>query len=359
MQKTLKNWRNYLSEEQKMIGGREAAQSKYNLVDFDHESAREIAQILAKQLGGVLGEELGRGAMGIVYEIRMQGGEGRDMVLKITQFPHEKKGYTLTRWKKRHLKHTKPELAGILPDVGKIVDTIYDWEGGYYGGMGMKVYGIPVERLEPLPDRIKEQLFGHGGKFESKEAEKEWLTALTDPHVLIPVLRQNYGWPEMAADDPDRYYTYFDKKKRGGVEFEKKVLNLPSPTTFEDYLIRWLSQIKQLALESAASWEDTRSAIYDSPEDSIRKQNHLLAKRLEDNIKIPQYPPEALRYFGIQGAHPEKGATGTVVNDYFNKLMALGPEGIEFWDTHRENVMMRPSTNEIVVSDVGLFKQKI
>ena len=67
-----------------MIGGREAAQYHVNLVDFNREITREIAQVLADKLGAELGEELGRGAMGIVYEIRTQGGEGRDMILKIT-----------------------------------------------------------------------------------------------------------------------------------------------------------------------------------------------------------------------------------------------------------------------------------
>jgi hypothetical protein len=36
--------------------------------------------------------------------------------------------------------------------------------------------------------------------------------------------------------------------------------------------------------------------------------------------------------------------------------MELEKYGARFWDTHRDNVMMRPLTNEIVVSDVGLFK---
>jgi len=37
--------------------------------------------------------------------------------------------------------------------------------------------------------------------------------------------------------------------------------------------------------------------------------------------------------------------------------MELEKYGVKFWDTHRDNIMMRPLTNEIVVSDVGLFRQ--
>tara|TARA_R110000824_G_scaffold358387_5_gene545927 strand:+ start:114 stop:371 length:258 start_codon:yes stop_codon:yes gene_type:complete len=81
-----------------------------------------------------------------------------------------------------------------------------------------------------------------------------------------------------------------------------------------------------------------------------------LAKQLEDRIKIPQYPPEALKYFGIEGAYPQDDAPPQVSN-FFNKLMQLEKYGVEFWDTHQDNIMMRPSTNEIVVADVGLFRQ--
>jgi len=357
----LANWQQYvkqnrLDEEGKRLGGRAAAQMNLNLVDFDPEAAREIAQNLADKSDAVLGKELGRGAMGIVYAMRAKGGEGGDMILKVTQFPHEKRGYTLTRWKKRSLEHKNPELASILPEVGPIVDTIYDFKDGYYRGYSIKAYGIPVERLEPLPDRIKEQLFGHAGKFKSKEAEKEWLRKVTDPEVLLPVLRTNYEDPLPQVGESRDKYRYFDQKMAGGVEFEKKVLNLPLPTSFEDYLIRWMSQIQQLALNAAEKADPTRSSLYDSPRDSIRKQNHKLAKRLEGMIQIPQYPPEALRYFGVEGAHPPEGEEGDAVNTYFNKLQALGPEGVKFWDTHRDNVMMRPKTNEIVISDVGLFK---
>ena len=180
-------WRQYLHEdngtekidvdvlakasEKNIIGGREAAQQGVNIIDFDPPAARVLAQELADKLGAQLGKELGRGSMGIVYEIRAEGGESADMILKVTQFPHEKKGYTLARWKKRELKRN-PELASILPEVGDIVDIIYDFKEGWLRGRSIKIYGISLERLESLPPRIKEQLFGHAGKFKSPEAEK-------------------------------------------------------------------------------------------------------------------------------------------------------------------------------------------
>tara|TARA_R110000824_G_scaffold22464_9_gene82219 strand:- start:7764 stop:8906 length:1143 start_codon:yes stop_codon:yes gene_type:complete len=363
------SWRQFLTEEEKerkMMTHRTASRQSVNLVDFDAKSAREIAQMLADKLGAELGEELARGSMGIVYEIRMQEGEGRDMILKVTQFPHEKKGYTLTRWKKRGLEHKNPELASVLPYVGRIVDVIYDFKEGYHRGSSIKVYGIPVERLVPLPNRVKEQLFGHGGGFKSKEAEKEWLTAISDPKTLIPVLRSNFGAKNEMDVDPEQYYTYFAdippdeetgglgrSRLQGGEQFEQMVLDLKPPESFEDYLLRWIPQIKRRALHFADNTPSS-SGIYRSPKRKLSDQADRLPRHLEAMVKIPQYPPEVLQYFGIEGAHPS-GESEDVVDQFFNKLQALGPEGIKFWDTHRDNVMMRPETNEIVVSDVGLF----
>jgi hypothetical protein len=140
-----------------------------------------------------------------------------------------------------------------------------------------------------------------------------------------------------------------------GIEFENEVLDLEPPRSFQDYLTRWLPQISRRAVRRAQPV--TRYSSMNQPPDRlIQRQSVSLAKRLEDRIKIPQYPPEVLKYFGTEGAYPKEGAPGPVA-DFFNKLMKLKDHGVDFWDTHSDNVMMRPLTNEIVVSDVGLFKQ--
>ena len=349
------------ASEKNIVGGRQALAQGVNIIDFDPTSAREIARELADKLGAQLGKELGRGAMGIVYEIRAEGGEGSDMILKVTQFPHEKKGYTLARWKKRELKKN-PELASILPDVDKIVDIIYDFKEGWLRGRSIKIYGISLERLVALPPRVKEQLFGHGGKFKNPEAEKDWLRAISNPKLLIPVLRETFSDEHTVDPDgevqklaPDeREYAWFEGRKQAGIEFEKQVLELEPPASFRDYLTRWLPQISRRAVRRALP-ERMRSSLQNPPSRIIQRQSISLAKRLEDRIKIPQYPPEALKYFGIEGAFPKDEAP-TPVSVFFNKLMKLKDHGVDFWDTHSENVMMRPSTNEIVVADVGLFK---
>jgi hypothetical protein len=349
------------ASEKNIIGGREALQQGVNIIDFDPGAVRIIAQELADQLGAQLGKELGRGAMGVVYEIRGTGGEGADMILKVTQFPHEKRGYTLTRWKRRQLEEN-PELASILPEVGRVVDVIYDFKEGWLRGRSIKIYGIPVERLEPLPRRIKEQLFGHGGKFKNPEAEKDWIRAITDPKLLIPVLRETFSDDHTIDADnqihstrDEREYAYFEGRQDSGIEFEKEVLDLEPPQSFQDYLLRWLPQIIRRAIRRAQP-VTKYSSTNQPPDKIIKRQSVSLAKRLEDRIKIPQYPPGALKYFGVEGAYPKEGAPGPVA-DFFNKLMKLKSHGVDFWDTHSDNVMMRPLTNEIVVSDVGLFKQ--
>ena len=372
----LEKIQNKLNEEQNVIGGREAKRQGVNLVDLDPESAREIAEMLADKLGVQLGKEIGRGTIGqrgqpspgsgIVYEIRTEEGKGRDMVLKITQFPHEKRGYTLARWKKRQLEYKKPELASILPEIGQIVDIIYDIKSGWLSGNSIKVYGIPVERLVPLPNRVKEQLFGHAGTFKSEEAEKEWLFDISDPKMLIPALRDNFGEKLYRERDGDRWYTYFAEippneaenrlgrtKMQAGQEFERLVLDLESPKSFNDYRGRWIRQIRKLAMRFADN-TPTSSSIYTSPKKKLEMQANRLVKRLEDAIKIPREPPAA-GSSSIEDASLKRPEDGNLVDQFYNKLMALSSEGVVFWDTHRGNVMMRPSTNEIVISDVGWF----
>ena len=361
MQQLFESWRKFLKEGE-MLGGREAQHSGVNIVDFDPPAAREIAQTLADELGATLGEELGRGAMGIIYAIRMEEGEGADMILKVTQFPHEKKGYTLTRWKKRELAKN-PQLASILPDVGEIVDIIYDFKEGWFKGRSIKIYGISVEHLEPLPLRINEQLFGHSGGFKNPEAEKDWLRDITDPELLIPVLRETFSDDhtidadnEIHSTQGEREYAYFEGRMDSGMEFEKEVLDLEPPRSFQDYLTRWLPQISRRAVRRAQP-VTKYSSTHQTPDRIIQRQSASLTKRLEGRIQVPQYPPEALKYFrGVEGAYP-KGGENPQVTDFFNKLMKLKDHGVDFWDTHVENVMMRPLTNEIVVSDVGLFRQ--
>ena len=178
---------------------------------------------------------------------------------------------------------------------------------------------------------------------------------------LIPVLRETFSDDHTidanneihsTGDSPE--YAYFEGRMDSGIEFEKEVLDLEPPQNFRDYLTRWLPQISRRAIARAQPVTKYSSANQ-PPDKIIKRQSVSLAKRLEDRIKIPQYPPEALKYFGIEGAYPKEGAPGPVAN-FFNKLMKLKDHGMDFWDTHSENVMMRPSTKEIVVADVGLFK---
>ena len=61
------------TSEKNIIGGREAQESGVNIIDFDPPAARDNRPTVGEtSLAHKLGKELGRGAMGIVYEIRTE-----------------------------------------------------------------------------------------------------------------------------------------------------------------------------------------------------------------------------------------------------------------------------------------------
>jgi len=364
-------WRRYLTEAEGKVWEGDALNQLegVNFIDFGPEDSREIAQVLADKLGAELGQELGRGAMGVVFAIRGAAGEGRDMVLKVTQMPHENRGYILVRDKKQEITAVDPELADILPEVGEVQTYDYPLKIPRLAGEKVKIFGIPIEVLEPLPHRVRERLFGdtaRGGKFKSSAAEQEWLKDVSDPKVLIPSLRQTYEGREYRGGGgiphgPEKPYVYFKGGIQGGKQFEKDVLNLEPPINYQDFLLRYTENIKKLALKYA----DTRVTRYGGdPEEAqrlyIKNQSFRLNRILSAKIKIPKYPKEVLPFFGSPGEHPEEEAPEESripqVSDFTDKLNKLKDYGIRFFDTHQENVMMRPSTNDIVVADVGLFE---
>ena len=323
-----------LREDKKIVKWRDIQGSTGNFHQLSSESRLEIAQKLAEKTDSYVLEELGKGGWGVVYRIRMAEGGGPDMALKVSMSPAEPMGYTRTRRRKRQIGQKDPELAAILPEIGEIVNILYDYKDDeVFPGKEVRVYGISMELLEPLPDRAKEQLFGmqymsheeDRRGFKSKEAESEWTSNLSDPEILLPALRDIYSG--FADRNPELY-----------VKFEKEVLNLNPPTSYRNY-DDWLKEIKSLAKTFGVKNSIAHSQLH----------------YLKDRLKVPQHPESGPEYFR-DPAYPTEEKDLTMVHDFYEKLKDLKNYGLLFWDVKGDNTMMRPSTHEIVIADVGLFQ---
>jgi len=323
-----------LREDKKIVKWKHIQGSNGNFHQLSPESRLEIAQKLAEKMGAYVLEELGEGGWGVVYRIRGTAGSSPDMALKVSMLPGEPMGYTRTRRRKRQIAQKDPNLASILPEIGEIVNILYDYKSNeQFAGKRARVYGISMELLEPLPDRVREQLFGlqydpeaeDRRGFKSKEAESEWTTNLSDPEILLPALRDIYSY--FADRNPELY-----------VKFEKEVLNLNPPTSYRNYS-EWLGEIKSLAKTFGVKNSIAHSQLHN----------------LKDRLKVPQHPESGPEYFR-DPAYPTKEKELPMVHDFYEKLKDLKNYGLLFWDTKGDNTMMRPSTKEIVVADVGLFQ---
>jgi serine/threonine protein kinase len=87
----------------------------------------------------------------------------------------------------------------------------------------------------------------------------------------------------------------------------------------------------------------------------IIKKHIKLSQTQEDNIKSYIYPflPEN---FTIDKKHEKLSPISPKVNEFINTLTILNDKyGIRYNDLHTGNIMIRPSTGDLVISDFGSF----
>jgi len=323
MKLIFENWRKFITEETDATGAMPAHLDKKNIETANKE--------LLSQQGYTILRELGRGAFGVVYEVQNQQ-TGEKLAAKIVKKDdRETQNYEFAMKNKASM---PPEYAKYLPEVKEIIP----------GASGRNI--ILMELLKPLPDRVAQELFASE---DEPVASQKTQKILKSPEAVAEMAE--YGViNNRILNQMREFLVDRDRFRRIAINAATKI---PHPDT--DSLINTLHKTlgDELEFQSPAIYEAFREAL----------ENDILY--YFDKQIVPVHQPES---------GDEEIDRDSWTGPSLEKVEALFPEAENLmnamryfmqdqqWrpkDVHMKNVMMRPSTNDFVIVDLGLFQRGI
>ena len=320
---------------------------------------------------------LGKGAFGKVFEIEMPSGQ-RAAVKAIDRFDEEQADDEVDnyKWIMDNKTNLPPEVAKHLPDVyGVIKEVIIPTDEFGTGDIADIEHSlIFMEFMMPAPPSVIEQLFATGvdserSPYASKQKEKRilenddavvrivkdafeyassWIRMLDMPAQRISgPLRQKYieelavkavggffkgenpGYPPDAGEKPD---FYSDENTTDEMRRLMDTIFQFLHNTYKNY-------------PNYQDWYLARSAMSISESIFYSIRRHVIPTTYGNQPGSFHGPAEK----EIQVCFPEIEGIMKAM-DYFYA------EDFQPSDVHYGNVMIRPRTNELVITDVGNFK---
>jgi hypothetical protein len=292
--------------------------------------AHDVAEILGLHTPAFLGSSarsrFGRGA----YAFSVSNDAGESLILKI--------GLT------GEISPYQKAMRLFGDDPPSVIPKIY--AAGYFDDIGYKPpvdlansFGyIVMEELEPMPPNMAGFLQELGGEGESFRLLKERPEELRD--IISSVAKGIRSSLEIKLDE---------LKSLGG-EVEEKAAEILSKFEEESYFE--IMRLKSLSLNSL---DEKGRDIYNVIRDLGKRTFGIylrpsIVEDLSDRftrgilMRISFAPVESSYDLGVPlGKH------------FKNLVRELEDLGIDPADLHADNIMMRPSTGEIVVSDLGHF----
>ena len=353
MKLLLENWRKYLREE----------------VGFDPTHATAI-----ETTGLVINRKLGKGAFGTVYEVENKE-TGQRFAAKVVSnlggsgYHEEEKNYN---WIMKNRDKLPDEIKQHLVEVYEITKT-----------EDKQFLIIIMEQLEEPPRNVIDQIFAHDKKSEyslekearilkDPEAVYEIVLGILDTDKILKNLRDYRGLSNTEkTKSANNIIGAFTSNKGVPKNATKHVYDMLS--TYPDASPLWqrlfnaiLNEIESI-LRAASEADRYLIRILGNAKDEKERERTFrslvwasassIEIDLDYAIKNQIIPVK----YGAGPFDPQRGAPGKVANIFpetegiLNTIQYFAKMGWRARDIHAGNIMMRADTNQLVITDVGLF----
>ncbi len=349
MKLLFENWRKYVNEE---ITGAETAFLPGSPREEMEEDERRWHEF-AEKSGYHVVDKLGEGAMGDVFLVEDRKTGRREAMKVVTQAL-----YGGPRSAQREYDNYKfaMDMKRFIPEkYAKYIPDVYNVE------QGSKDYFMFMEVLEPLPARVRSDLFALSYEDEDLDREEKYKRILQDPSAIKTLIRDsinNSGFlRQMEGEELIR-----DNEQIVNTAL-KTILEMPSVSLGVD----------NMAAAIVATIVDHISQHKDEGDYYELVKTFLETTHWDPKDYLKSDVREHLKYLLNKQVVPVDIALGQemAAGSSAEEIVQNFPEAEnlidamkylydnENWqprDVHSGNVMMRPSTKEFVITDLGLFK---
>ena len=361
MKLIFENWRNFITEED----------DPNATIRFDpsaaepEEVAPELSKWLIENKDTQLIRYLGQGAFGKVYEVQLPNGQ--KSALKVInrrlagweQANREANNYRWVRDKKESLPE---DVARYLPDIYELIETArFDEEEWTL---------IFMEMMNPAPTNVTHQILATGNVKSDYAMDEKEARILKDPEAVYDLVKQAMlrtsiramieRVPGVTNDVIDQMVVQALGPYLRGEEIDYPFdLDIPSTSYYSaasEQRQELLSSIAHVFNETLKNLSSEQGEEYDAwyLERALKDFAIELDELLEKGVVPVRHREEPYTMLGGSGKN---------VQDVFPEikgLMAameyLYQAGFEPNDIHYGNVMVRPGSGDLVITDVGHFR---
>ena len=334
MKLLLENWRQYLKEE---VG-----------LDPAHTTAIE-------SIGLIINKKLGKGKFGTVYEVENKE-TGQRFAAKVVSnlggsgYHEEEKNYN---WIMKNRDKLPDEIKQHLVEVYEITKT----EDKLY-------LVILMEQLATAPKSVLGQIFAHGSGMGYSEEKEERI--FKDPEAIYEIINDVLKANNMLRDMRNfRGLSNTDRTKAANNILGAFLSDQEVPESSIKHVYTMLTTYDV----STPRWKRLFNAILNEVEKLLQphpKAGHRailwaaatsIEESLQHNMNKHIIPVKygAGSYDPQRGAPPATTAVFPETEGILNTIEHFAKMGWRAKDLHTGNIMMRADTNQLVITDVGLF----
>jgi len=338
MKLLFENWRQFLTEED---------------ASTDPEHAAAI-----KEAGLVLNRFLGKGKMGVVYEVEDKE-TGQRLAAKVVNkwtgaYYDESKNYN---WIIQNRDKLPDDVKPYVVDVYKLFEDSSN-----------KYLIILMELLEPAPKNVVNQIFA-GTEYSMDKEVRILKDEGAVYEIILNVLRANSMIRAPIRVEKRKSISQTEIKETAKKILRNYLVNKEVPESSVRQVYDEPMNSAKIYIFSSPQWQNLFNAILNGVEELLNKTygaiaesiiwhaasdidehlNHYIKKQV---IPMTYGTPQDSRVggagSGVTKAFPE-------VEGILNAMKYLTQQGFNPRDMHTENIMMRPDSNQLVMTDVGLF----